>query len=193
MDSTPNKTVQHIVEEDKKIENLIKAMEINDIFSLKDQISYSDKNSLPPESGVYFVADNATIHYIGQAKNIRNRIKGHHLSRYFRNIEKARIIWICLPQELLNIHEHSFIKHFLPSLNDVSYNAFYSSTLKIEKLPKDIYKKVMAKGGSDWIRQLVIKTIQAEEEQLIIPTIEEQLIIPTIEDYFNETKHNKLI
>ncbi|WP_414587813.1 GIY-YIG nuclease family protein [Scytonema sp. PCC 10023] len=161
-----------MLEDAKQAEDAAVSLTVADILALTCQLPYSEKNKLPEESGVYFVADRDSIHYIGQAQNIKNRIKGHHLARYFRQIEDAKIIWMYFQKEVLNTYEYAFIRRVHPHLNDVSYDGFYSSTLKIEKLPKDIYKKVMAKGGSAWIRELVIKTIQAEEEQLIIPTME---------------------
>ena len=84
-------------------------------------IHLSQKERLPEHSGIYFAIDSENkLLYIGSAKNIRTRWRGHHRYHQLKEIDrqnKIKIAWIAWNQEDLIAAENYLIKTYQPFLN----------------------------------------------------------------------------
>lgn len=50
------------------------------------RIPFREYRNLPQASAVYFVVADATIVYVGQSDNLRNRWSAHHLRKQFAEL-----------------------------------------------------------------------------------------------------------
>lgn len=84
-------------------------------------IPITELHSLPKISGIYKVVDaNNNVLYIGQAKNIHLRWNnGHHKTSKILAMcgANAFIVWVQIPERLLNRAENAAIAFDQPPLN----------------------------------------------------------------------------
>jgi GIY-YIG catalytic domain len=102
-------------------------------------VRFSDRESLPICSGIYVITDmNENVWYVGKATDLRKRWigKGHHrypqLIRSNRRNE-YRIHWLCVPSELLNAQELSYINLFKPELNGCKVKSYIPKQPLVER------------------------------------------------------------
>lgn len=80
-----------------------------------ERVGMSDRKSLPPVSGVYFVLDGIEVLYVGVTKNLRNRWIHHHRQAFVP--DTAQIAFFRVPYEQLVFIEWRFIQLLKPTLN----------------------------------------------------------------------------
>jgi len=95
------------------------------------KVDFSDKTKLPKAQGLYMLADNTGIVYVGSTSNLYNRILSHQVPRtHYKNI-------ICIyfklfedNQELL-IQERLYLYYYFKKFNNSQTIAY--------KFPEDIF------------------------------------------------------
>lgn len=106
-----------------------------------------NKNGIPPKSGVYLVyrcvydTTNNTVGlkdiiYIGQAKNVHDRIFNHDkledFKKQLQNGEELCYSYADVPESELDIVENALIFAQKPVLNDILKNSFKHSAVNIK-------------------------------------------------------------
>lgn len=82
-------------------------------------VDFHARRRLPQSPGVYFVLGvSKSVQYIGQAKNLRGRLWGHHRRAEFASIPEASIAWLVTDLVNLTAVEVACIGRFLPPLNN---------------------------------------------------------------------------
>jgi hypothetical protein len=71
----------------------------------------------PHKSGVYFIFLGSELVYIGQSKNIRQRLSGHEVVKVLRLVGSISTSFILVDTADLNYVEYSLIKTFYPRAN----------------------------------------------------------------------------
>lgn len=72
---------------------------------------------LPRTPGIYFVYSGESLLYVGQARNIRKRLGGHHRKSQFNEVSDLRIEWENVSIEGLDRAERHYIKSLSPKWN----------------------------------------------------------------------------
>lgn len=80
-----------------------------------------DFESLPTESGVYFVAWQGIPIYIGKAKNLKKRWADHHRKGEVRNLSGVCVHWLSCPINRLDFTENALINFFAPPMNATGF------------------------------------------------------------------------
>lgn len=78
-------------------------------------VLFSERNLLPSTPGIYIVADDRTVFYVGRARDLRMRWGNHH--RAAQMIDAYRIHWQEVPAVDLRWTERDFIKRLQPRWN----------------------------------------------------------------------------
>lgn len=116
----PRPTQKKSITADQNIEIGRVAREVNSDYLTKKLpfVCIDDVIDLPCKSGVYFVESiSGDLLYIGKAKNLRNRWRGHHKLNELLIHDAEKIYYAKIPHDLTVYIEQAMIECFYPSLN----------------------------------------------------------------------------
>lgn len=91
--------------------------DLEKIFSLPF-VSFGERYSLPPRSGIYFVTQEKSILYIGLSKNMHDRWLYHHKIEEISQLSNVNIHYYESKENLEDM-EAFFINKFSPPLNRI--------------------------------------------------------------------------
>ncbi|MHC5930829.1 GIY-YIG nuclease family protein [Nostoc sp.] len=120
-----------------------------DLTSLPS-VPLSKYSQLPEISGIYFAIDSLnTVQYIGRAKNILSRWRGHHRKRELQKLDGVRISYLAISDtSLLNEVESALIEYFNPCLNgDTRNNRFKRPERKVNYRLDPRVKEAVSQTG----------------------------------------------
>ena len=82
-------------------------------------VTFGARRELPAVQGVYFVSADASVLYIGKAKNLNQRWAGHHRITELAAMPGVTISWLRFDgdEDLLSQIETACIEYFNPALN----------------------------------------------------------------------------
>lgn len=115
-------------------------------------VIFSDLDSLPNCSGIYFAYDSKNIvHYIGKAKDLQKRWKTHHRKSQLEEINKKYVIkiaWLVWSEDDLDLAEKYFIDQYKPLLNNtkVENPDIIPSEIILKQLLRKIANKICVVG-----------------------------------------------
>lgn len=80
---------------------------------LKYPVTRRASPSIPPSPGVYFVYEGNDLVYVGQSKNLRQRVTAKHKQIRYGSM----VSWLEMPDSELSFAESFYIGALRPSLN----------------------------------------------------------------------------
>lgn len=79
----------------------------------KVRVSTANRELIPEQSGCYFAWEDSTVRYVGQAANLRRRLRPSHHA-----VDSSHwLSWVCLPLEELDFAEAFYIGVLRPTKN----------------------------------------------------------------------------
>lgn len=90
---------------------------MSDLDNFDGYVDFSKKGTLPECPGIYFVAEDGRVVYIGQSINVKRRFIQHHRAMDFAELDDPKVYWKSCEVEELQKTEQDYIDKFNPRLN----------------------------------------------------------------------------